>query len=464
MDTAAIDTEKKSLSISEYILQLNRTLGTYYGRIKGEVISVKESGSAVYYTLKDKKQEAKLDCMTWLNVYKANSLHLKVGDEVIVSGAPEIYAPYGRFNFKANTIEYAGEGDLKRAFDKLKAQLDTEGLLQESRKRALPFLPKKIGIITSMSSGVVIHDFSSNLDRHGYKIFTCDSKVEGKEAVLDILAAIRTMAKRDIEVLVIIRGGGAPESFQAFNTESVVRAVAAFKVPVITGIGHDVDVTLTQLVADVGASTPTAVAATFNAQWEGLKSEIEAAEASTLGHFRNILHERSRLISDTSNTIIRNYEKQITAAQRIVSDASLRATSLFRNLADRVHAANAGLQSALGVMRTTLRSQYTYLKKTTSSLTARLSSDIEETKKEINNTGMRAALRQHHAIKTSEKSLKDFERLISINDPARNLRLGYSLSYMNGKLVRQIQDIGIGDILRTQLMNGNLISEVKELK
>ena len=118
-------------------------------------------------------------------------------------------------------------------------------------------------MVTSMS-GVVIQDFTANLSRHGFKVLTVDSRVEGKDAIHDLLAAIRTMAKQDIEVLVIMRGGGSWESLQAFNTESVVRAVGGFKVPVLTGIGHDVDRTLTEMVADVGRSTPTAVAEALN--------------------------------------------------------------------------------------------------------------------------------------------------------------------------------------------------------
>jgi exodeoxyribonuclease VII large subunit len=464
MVTFDIKAEKKSLSVSEYISRLNRTLSTQGGRVKGEVVNIKIVGSSAYYTIKDSEQNAKLDCATWLNVYQANGIDLQVGDEIIITGTPEYYAPYGRFNFRATAIEYAGEGDLKRAFEKLKAELEAEGLLDTARKRPLPLLPKKIGIITSMSSGVVIHDFSSNLDRHGYKITTCDSKVEGKEAVLDILAAIRAMSKQDIELLVIIRGGGSPESFQAFNTESVVRAVAEFNVPVITGIGHDVDVTLTQLVADFGASTPTAVAATLNAQWEGLRSEIEAAESNTLGHFRNLLREKSRQIDDMSRIVIRGYDMQVTAAREIISSASLKATSLFRNLANRVNAANAGLQAALGTMRTTLRTKRVHLSKAPSKLTTTIDTNLMQVNRRITGTGVRLAANQSQVVNASKRRLKDYERLVSVNDPARNLRLGYSLSYIGGKLARQLADVKVGDMLSTTLADGDLISEVKELK
>lgn len=459
-----VESEKKSLSVSEYITQLNRALNSHHSRIKGEVVSAKVAGSAIYYTIKDKVQEAKLDCMTWLNVYQANGIELKVGDEVVVTGAPEVYAPYGRFNFKANAIEYAGEGDLKRAFDKLKAKLEAEGLLDESRKRLMPALPKKIGIITSMYSGVVIHDFSSNLDRHGYKILTCDSKVEGKEAVLDVLAAVRTMSKQDIEALVILRGGGAAESFQAFNTESVVRAVAGFKVPVITGIGHEVDITLTQLVADIGASTPTAVAAVFNAQWEGLRNEIDVAEASTLGRLRSTLQEKKEFISDSSNSVLRSYEKQIASAQRVVSNASLRATSLFRNLSERVRDANAGLQSALGVMKTTLKAKSVYLSKAPLRLTNSLRAGITDVRGDVVSAGRNISRHQEQSVKNITTRLRGFSSIISSHDPARNLRLGYSLSYVNGKIIRQLGDVNAGDILTTRLSNGSLISEVKEVE
>lgn len=453
-----------SLSVAQYLLGLNKVLVAQRGRIKGEVTSINNSGKGVYFTIKDKEQDAKLDCSTWLNVYQANGIDLKVGDEIIVTGAPEVYAPYGRFSFRAKTIEYAGEGALKRAFDELRVKLLTEGLLDEARKRALPILPKKIGLITSMSSGVVIHDFSSNLDRHGYKILTCDSKVEGKEAVHDLLAAMNTMSKQDIEMLVIIRGGGSIEALQAFNTESVVRAIAGFKVPVLTGIGHEVDVTLAQLVADKGASTPTAVAETLNSQWDGLRSEIDAAESKTFGRLRSALQEKARFIDNSTGAVFRTYEKRLSSARTTISDASLKATSLFRGLSDRVRSANAGLQAALGVMRTTLRSQKSYLNKTPSKLASALNSNLQGIKKKISSTGQRLASNQSQIIKASDKRLKEFERSIGFNDPARNLRLGYSLSYVNGKLARHLSDVTVGDNLNTRLADGDLISEVKELK
>lgn len=457
-------TDKKTSTVSEYIIRLNKVLTAQRGRIKGEVVSIKVVGSAAYYTIKDGDGNAKLDCTTWLNVYQANGIELKVGDEIVVTGAPEFYAPYGRFSFRASSIEYAGEGDLKRAFEKLKAELEAEGLLDESRKRPMPFLPKKIGIITSMSSGVVIHDFISNLDQHGYKIKTCDSKVEGKEAVLDLLAAIRTMAKQDIQVLVVIRGGGAIESFQAFNTESVVRAVVGFKVPVITGIGHDVDVTLTQLVADIGCSTPTAVAEALNAQWDGLESLINDAHNKTLGRFRSTLDERSRYITESGNGILRAYNRGLSAARKVISDASFKSTSLFRKLSQRVRDVNAALQGVMGTMKTTLRTKSLYLSSIPVKLTTILQSDINAVERDLSQSGRSLIRSQANAVKSASKQLGSLERAIAGHDPARNIRLGYSLSYVNGKLARHVADVAPGDVIITKLTDGEFTSAVKEVK
>lgn len=456
--------DKKASTVSEYAVQLNKALSSQPGRIKGEVVSIKVAGSSAYYTIKDGDGNAKLDCATWLNVYQANGIQLEVGDEIIVTGVPEFYAPFGRFSFRASAIEYAGEGDLKRAFEKLKAELEAEGLLDESRKRPMPFLPKKIGIITSMSSGVVIHDFMSNLDQHGYKIKTCDSKVEGKEAVLDLLAAIRTMSKQDIEVLVIIRGGGAIESFQSFNTESVVRAVASFKVPVITGIGHDVDVTLTQLVADIGSSTPTAVAEALNAQWDGLGSLIDDAYNRTLGRFRSALDERSRYIHQSGNDILRAYNRRLSTARKVISDASFKSTSLFRRLSKRVRDVSAALQGVMGTMRTTLRTKSLYLSSIPVKLTSSLQSDMNAVEKDLAQSGRSLARSQAIAVKAASKQLASLERAIAGHDPARNIRLGYSLSYINGKLARHVADVAPGDVIITKLTDGEFTSAVKEVK
>jgi len=190
-------------------------------------------------------------------------LDIELGMEIIVDGMPSIYAPSGRFNFQVNTIELVGEGALKLAYDKLKKKLEDEGLFGIARKKEIPELVQKIGLITS-ETGAVIHDFLNNIGKYGFQIKFFNSRVEGQLATADLLKGIKYFENQDIDVLVIIRGGGSLESLQAFNNEVLVRRIAEFEKPVICGIGHDKDVPLCALVADLLVSTPTAVTTVLN--------------------------------------------------------------------------------------------------------------------------------------------------------------------------------------------------------
>ena len=122
--------QKEPSSVSVYIARVNQALASQGGRVKGEVTYVKQSGKAVYFSIKDKDVPAILECMIWETLYRANGLEIKIGDEVIVTGAPDIYAPFGKFSFKTQTIEYAGDGALKQAYDRLKATLTVRGSLK----------------------------------------------------------------------------------------------------------------------------------------------------------------------------------------------------------------------------------------------------------------------------------------------------------------------------------------------
>jgi len=260
-------------SVSEYIEVLNVGLKQEV-RLVGEVTKANQYPSGhVYFTVKDAKKDAVMDCVIWKFNYLQCGVKLEAGMEVILTGHPQVYAPTGRFSFVARLVELKGEGALKKAYDDLKKRLAEEGLFAPERKRAIPTLPRRIGVVTS-KEGAVIHDFINNLGKFGYEVNLIDSRVEGQQAVGSLLEAVRAFKGRDIEVLVIIRGGGSLESLQAFNNEMLVRELAAFPVPVIAGIGHDQDVPLVALMADAMTSTPTAAAHLLNKSWEDAYSRV----------------------------------------------------------------------------------------------------------------------------------------------------------------------------------------------
>jgi exodeoxyribonuclease VII large subunit len=226
-----------------------------------------------------------------------------------------------------------GEGALKKANEALKEKLTADGVFDPTRKRLLPELPQRIGVITSLK-GAVIHDFENNLGKFGFAVNVCDSRVEGQAAVKDLLASVATMRdlhdtliKKDghgLDALVLIRGGGSLESLQAFNNEMLVRAVVDFPVPVIAGIGHDKDVPLAALAADFMASTPTAAAHLLNRSWEDAFAKIQAL-GSIFVRMQQQLKQRandldaiwSSLVSQIANRI-EWAKEQVDYAERFV--------------------------------------------------------------------------------------------------------------------------------------------------
>lgn len=365
---------KKIFSVTEYIELLNAFLEREEVKVLGEISESKRYPSGhVYFSIKDKSGEGVVSCIMWGRNYDLCGVKLDVGMEVILTGHPNIYPKTGRFSFIASTAELVGEGALKKAYDDLKNKLEKEGMFAAERKRPIPNLALKIGVITSRE-GAVIHDFENNLGKFGFKILFVNSRVEGQAAAKDLQDAIRTMRNQDIQVLVIIRGGGSLESLQAFNNEKLVREIVDFPVPVIAGIGHDQDVPLLALAADHMTSTPTAAAHLLNKSWEEYYAKIHQF-VYILGH----IGDRIRRIHDDIDTA--------------------------------------------------------------------WSSIVDHTEQ---------------MIKMLKERIDSYDRSVRLNDPSRQLRLGYSIARQNGKIIRSVRKIGVGDILDTELSDGTIRSKVEK--
>ena len=187
---------------------------------------------------------------------------LEDGGVVRVGGTPRLYVPYGKYSFSVRSVEPVGEGALRKAFERLKAQLEAEGLFLVERKRPLPRIPTSIGLITSRD-GAVIHDIQRTLaSRWGrLKLVLAPVPVQGKNAAAAVVSALGYFNRfRPVDVIVIARGGGSYEDLAAFNDEALARAIVASRIPVVSAIGHEGDVTITDLAADLRAPTPTAAA------------------------------------------------------------------------------------------------------------------------------------------------------------------------------------------------------------
>jgi len=268
------------------------------------------------------------------------------------------------------------------------------------------------------------------------------------------------MATQDIEVLVIIRGGGSWESLQAFNTESVVRAIAGFACPVLTGIGHDVDVTLAELVADRGVSTPTAVAEALNATWDTLAGSMYEAESRIMNLYGRRLMTAARLIDATSTSLFRTYDQVLTVSSKRLTTASSATQTFYRMLEKQIIQAGNAFQVLVGVMKTELKAVEGSLHSSAVAVTKLFTVAHSTVDRGIDTRAQYLLQQQGQVHKLCQQSLTSIEQTIKLSDPARTLQLGYSLSYSNGKLLRSVANVRVGERIETRLSDGKFTSEI----
>lgn len=228
--------------------------------VQGEISNLSRPASGhIYFTLKD--SNAALKCVMWKTSAMRLRTGLQDGMEVEVHGRIGVYEVSGQYQLYADQIRPVGEGALYQEFMRLKAMLEAEGLFAPERKRPIPLLPKKIGIITSRT-GAALHDMLHTLGRRLpiVEVLVAPSAVQGVEAPPAIVSALNALIPQTPDVILLARGGGSIEDLWAFNDERVVRAVANSPIPIISGVGHETDFTLCDFVADLRAPTPTAAA------------------------------------------------------------------------------------------------------------------------------------------------------------------------------------------------------------
>lgn len=412
--------KRKVYSVDIFLTKINTSLSSVRACVQGEIQSLQFRGRAVYFSLKDKEREATLSCFMWRNILEYSNIVPEEGMEVIVSGSPNIYKPTGRMSLQVDSLEPVGEGVLKKAYEELKKKLEKEGLFEESRKKALPEFPTRIGLITSRD-GAVIHDFLNNVGQFGFSFSLRDSRVEGVQAVNDLSRALEMFRTKDLDVLVIMRGGGSLESLQAFNNEMLVRKVSEMPFPVVCAIGHHQDVPLLSYVADVAVSTPTAAAKKIGEHWETSRFLVEEKT-----RILNRYMEQS--ISDVEFRI-REKEEQCRFSFEAILNRFSKAQNRFRDFSLFFS------QRLLHLEEFLLRSQST------------LFPSFER------------------QCRLQEKHLDNYEKKLSFYDPKRALRLGYSLMKdVRGNIIRSVKEIQKDDSFSLTLQDGTVDGVITSIK
>jgi exodeoxyribonuclease VII large subunit len=310
--------------------------------VQGEISNLSRPASGhVYFTLKD--SSAALKCVMWKTSAARLGMTLQDGMEVEVHGRIGVYEISGQYQLYADQIRPVGEGALYQEFMRLKSMLEAEGLFAPERKRPIPMLPRKIGIVTS-ATGAALRDMLNTLRRRLpiVEVILSPSPVQGIEAPPALVKAIRMLNSQLPDVIIMARGGGSIEDLWAFNDERVVRAVANSSVPVICGVGHETDFTLCDFAADLRAPTPTAAAELASqltlwdllAQVENYKSRLSAVTLSLLAEQRTLLSSLTAALRYASP------ERRIQSERQRVDELARRA---FSSLFHRVQLQSAGL-------------------------------------------------------------------------------------------------------------------------
>ena len=287
------------LSVSALTEALKAHVGEVFGHIQvqGEISNFTAHRSGHwYFGVKDRN--AVLNCVMFRGDNGRVGWMPKPGEQVVLTGGIDIYAPQGRYNLIARRMQRLGEGDQRAALEALKKKLMAEGLFAPELRRPLPAMPKAIGVVTS-PTGAAIRDIQQVIQSRfpGIHLILAPCRVQGAGSAVEVAEAMqRLIADGRSEVIIVGRGGGSPEDLAAFNDEALARAIAACPIPIVSAVGHEIDVSISDLVADVRAATPSHAAELVVPEKEGLALLVdELEERLAVGVRRGIQYRRERV-------------------------------------------------------------------------------------------------------------------------------------------------------------------------
>jgi len=295
--------------------------------VTGEISNFSRASSGhLYFTLKD--AGAALSGVVWRAQAQAMRTFLANGDKVLAHGKIGVYEPGGRYQMYVDAFRPAGRGDLHAEFERLKARLDTEGLFAPERKRSLPAHPRRIGVVTSPTTAA-FRDVLNVLGRRYplAEVLLSPTPVQGDAAPPQIVAALGALnAHDDVDVILVVRGGGSLEDLWAFNDERVARAIAASRLPVVSGVGHEIDFTLADFAADLRAPTPSAAAELATPDIAELRGAVEQRQARLERVFAaDIAGRRERVTQMTRSLEHLAPLTRLASARQRVDDLTARA-------------------------------------------------------------------------------------------------------------------------------------------
>ncbi|OGB60413.1 MAG: exodeoxyribonuclease VII large subunit [Caldithrix sp. RBG_13_44_9] len=393
---------KHIYSVSSLTHEIKTLLETSFPRlwVEGEISNYKAHSSGhIYFTLKD--ENAQIRCAMWC--FKAGELLFRLEDglKVVAEADLQVYEKTGSYQLIIQQMQPAGIGALQLAFEQLKKKLHAEGLFDEAHKKALPEFPERIGVITS-PTGAAVRDIISVIGRRfpAAQIILYPVRVQGEGAAEEISKAIQDFNEyREIDVLIVGRGGGSLEDLWAFNEEKVARAIYASQIPIISAVGHEVDFSISDFVADRRAATPSAAAEMVVADRKELSGILAYFQEKMI---QNILQQ------------IKNYRNELQ---------NLKKSYAFRRPEDLIFQKMQRLDE----------------------ISRLLVSEI------------------NHRLTLQQQNLTSRQQQLRSLNPLEILRRGYSICYRDGQVIKDIRQLQMLDVVQIKLSKGQFLSQVQML-
>ena len=440
------------LSVSELTAQVRRLLEQHVGQVwvTGEVTNLRLQNSGHrYFTLKD--SGAQLNCVLFRGETVAHRELLEDGQKVLLHGDLTVYEARGQYQLIVRAVELQGLGALQIAFEKLKQKLQAEGLFAPERKRPLPGFPLRLGLVTSPTGAAIRDVLHAVRRRHpGLEIILAPCRVQGEGAAREIADALRLLnqfsaSRAAIDLVLLTRGGGSLEDLWAFNEETVARAIFESALPVVSAVGHEIDFTISDFVADVRAATPSAGAEIITErvfasrefvagapirlrQWLDEQLEAKVAALARLNERRSRVHPRRRL-----NDWLQRLDDLQAGLLRRARDGGPRQRVAWRNLAERL-------------------------------LRLRPSQLLRQRRERVELARRHLVERARYHLRREADGFNALAGRLRLLGPEQVLARGYSITMdaATGKVLRQAGEVKRGQRLRTRLKHGDVFSRAEE--
>jgi exodeoxyribonuclease VII large subunit len=438
---------RRVLTVSELTAKIRDLLAKNFTDIwvEGEISNCREAQSGhIYFTLKDDR--AQVRCVFFKQQQRGIKFRPEDGLQMTVRGSISVYETRGEYQIYVENLEPVGLGALQLAFEQLKKRLEAEGLFAAGRKKPLPLLPSRIGLITS-PRGAAVRDVVRILRRRfpNVHLTVYPVRVQGEGAAEEIVKALKFFNQRKlVDVLILARGGGSIEDLWAFNEEPVARAIAASAIPVISGVGHETDFTIADFVADVRASTPSAAAELVVQTRREFDKHIADLRETLASQIRYRLLEFSRRVHELSAR--RGFRRPL---------------DLLRQQRQRADEMTSRLALGLRAQLEKSRKRFTAAHLRIMSFDFRVK--IAAFRLRVERRSAELGVRVERLLRAKRERLDRLRLQLEERSPLRVLERGYAIATdANGTLLRDAAQVSLGDSVAIQLHRGRLATEVRK--